>query len=131
MAKVQFNCRLEPEIVKWIDEQAEAQSEKQGKRVSQADIVTQLVLGQPFKVKPTKEHKAAAERRAADPLAAALERDDIDYMKPDELPSAGSIGAAVGRYIDEANRDLNRPPHMSVANWRAGRKPLLKPGEKK
>lgn len=96
--------------MRWIDEQAEAQTEKTGKRISQADIVTQLVLGQPFRVKPKREHRAAVERRNADPLAQALERDDIDYLKPDELPSAGSVG---------------------VADWRANRKPLLRPSEKK
>lgn len=110
MAKVQFNCRLDPEVVRWIDEQAEAQTEKLGKRISQADVVTQLVAGQPFRTKPTRVHKAAVARRAADPLAQVLERDDFDYINPDELPSAGSVG---------------------VTDWRAGRKPLLKPSEGK
>jgi len=47
------------------------------------------------KAKPrklSKKAQLAESRKAADPVAQQLGRDDIDYMNPDELPSAGSVG---------------------------------------
>jgi hypothetical protein len=60
--------------------------------------------------KPSKQAVQAESRKAADPIAQTLGREDIDYMNPDELPSAGSVGAP---------------------DWRANRKPLLKPKDRR
>ena len=49
--------------------------------------------------------------RASDPMAA--ERPDVEYGS-EELPSGGSVMA-----------------ERAIERWRAGRKPLMKPGEKK
>jgi len=48
MAKVQFNCRLDEEIAKWIADESERQS-AEGKKFSQADVITLLVGSAAFR----------------------------------------------------------------------------------
>lgn len=82
--------------------------------------------------KPRKQSRKAAAieaLKASDPMA--NQRPEIEYGS-DELPSGGSIVAAKIRSdIEVFKQDLNRPPEVAIADWRAERKPLLKPGGKK
>ena len=66
--------------------------------------------------KMSKKVQAAEARKASDPVAQNLGRTDIDYMNPDELPSAGSVGDAIQTDIWRAGRDFNRPPHVSTVD---------------
>lgn len=133
MAKVQFNCRLEESVVEWITEEAEKQSAKLGKFVSQADVITMLIGSAVFvasassQKKLSKKDRLIAELEASDPVGAA--RDDVE-LGNFELPRGGSIGAKIRTDVQIMNRDLNRPPEVSVADWRSGRKPLLRPKER-
>lgn len=43
MAKVQFNCRLESDIAKWIADEAARLTRARGTKYSQADVVARLV----------------------------------------------------------------------------------------
>lgn len=136
MAKVQFNCRLDEgvrdRIVAIANESGMSQAEVIECLVTQRDIKAaeatlaelpaKSVILQPRKV--SKKVKLAEERKAADPLAQALGRDDIDYMTPDELPSAGSVGV----HLDAVSENRGK---ASIETWRASRKPLLKPGGRK
>jgi len=74
-----------------------------------------------------REVVAAQKRKAEDPLSTVVDRNDIDYVNPDELPSGGSVASldAVGPLASDGRG------RASVENWRAGRKPLLKPSERK
>lgn len=63
MAKVQFNCRLDEDVVKWIAEEAERRSVN-GKKFSQADVVTVLV-GSAENVEPRKPPETKTEKTKA------------------------------------------------------------------
>ena len=78
--------------------------------------------GQPRK--PNKRETAIRERAAGDVVAQAAERDDIDYSDVESTPTthvatldAVSPTGPVGK--------------VSMENWRANRKPLLKPSARK
>lgn len=85
----------------------------------------------------SKKAQAAEARKAADPVAQNLGRDDIDYMNPDELPSAGSVGMnpSVGGQVLETtlHRDGTNT-HRHITDWRekrTARGPLLKQKDRK
>jgi hypothetical protein len=124
VAKVQFNCRLDEETRDRIVEIAESRGE------SQADVIALMIAALDMqtaqgRVQPRKLSKKAAHveaLRASDPMAD--ERPEIDYGNT-ELPNGGSV-SVVGAAIPTAQR-----PAASMGDWRAGRKPLLKPGDRK
>lgn len=104
--------------------------ERAGGVRSETDVVIELLrlglAGNVGKVAKRVVIEAQA-RKASDPLASVVERDDIDYTKPDELPSGGSVA-----YLDATGPSVaSGKGKVAMASWRAGRKPLLKPGEKK
>ena len=75
--------------------------------------------------KPSGRAVAVEVLRASDPMAA--ERPDVEYGSS-ELPSGGSV-------LDATSPSMNTKTPLfgkvSVEEWRRGRKPLLKPGDKK
>lgn len=128
MAKVQFNCRLEEDVAQYIADEATR------KGCSQADLITVWanrssvgMLSEPAPRKLSKKAQAVEARKASDPLAQNLGREDIDYTNPDELPSGGSVGVvdAVGPKLADGRGKV------TMETWRANRKPLLKPGDRK
>lgn len=56
-------------------------------------------------MKQSKRQQAIEARRASDPIARKMERTDIDYANPDELPTAPRIIAA-----DDPIRDIGKEP---------------------
>ena len=60
--------------------------------------------------------------KASDPLGA--DRPEIEYGSA-ELPSSGSVGV-----VGAAVPIQKAAPSKSMVDWRADRKPLLRPGEK-
>lgn len=79
---------------------------------------------QPRKLSKKAAHIAAL--KASDPVATVLERDDIEHGNM-ELPSSGSIAT-----VDVvANPVGSTQGKASVETWREGRKPLLKPKDKR
>jgi hypothetical protein len=130
--RVSLNCLISPETKATIDRLRCEHSQGEMVDVAVAAYCSpafqrSLTVGEPVAPKLSKKAQAAEARKAADPLAQALGRTDIDYMNPDELPSAGSVGF---------NRvPANLPPAIvddrPIQIWRANRKPLLKPGDAK
>lgn len=83
---------------------------------------TLLTNGVPKKA--SKQERAIRERAAGDLVAKAAEREDIDYSDVESTPTT-----------HVATLDAVAPAgpigKISVENWRANRKPLLKPKERK
>jgi hypothetical protein len=72
--------------------------------------------------KVSKRQKAIETLKASDPMAD--QRPDVEYGS-EELPSGGSVLDATGVSIKA------QVGKASLPTWRAGRKPLLKPKERK
>lgn len=136
MAKAQFNCRLDEDIAKWIAEESERQSEARGAKFSQADVVSLLVneeqnahevaaVSPPPKL--SKKARMIAELESIDPVGAA--REDVE-LGNFELPRGGSVSQGVSQGATGPNMSDGRGK-ASVETWRAGRKPIPKPGGKK
>ena len=131
--KVQFNCRLEELVAEWIATEAMLKSVELKRRISQADVIEMLV-GQvdaaavperDWKPKKVSKLEQVVRQRAEGDLSARLVgRDDVDYSDVESGPST--------HILDAVGVGLREPKgKISVAEWRAGRKPLMKPGEKK
>lgn len=134
MAKVQFNRRLEEATVEKINAEVERLSKLHGFVVSQGDVIELRFAGpivQSSKKLSKREQKIAA-IRAQDPMAD--HRPDIEYGS-DELPSAGSVARTVRHLPSDLQAGepvtILKGVVRSIPNWRAGRKPLLKPSERK
>lgn len=76
--------------------------------------------------KESKKARVIRERAESDVIAAAVGRGDIDYSDVESAPttyvaSLDAVGPASGGGSGK----------VALENWRANRKPLLKPGDKK
>ena len=82
--------------------------------------------------KPNKQAVHIEKLRALDPNA--HNRPDVEYGS-DELPSGGSVGVPLPPTPTPGQVPMSDVigghGKTSIRNWRAGRKPILKPGEKK
>lgn len=65
-------------------------------------------------------------RAASDTMAQVVGRDDIDHSDVESSPTTSVA------HLDAVGPSLgSRQGKASIQNWRANRKPLLKPGERK
>lgn len=124
--RVPFNCNIAPTTKELITDIQNETRESQGEVVDRA--VALLALGEesPLRVekKTRRKDRAVQERAQGDITAQLMGRADIDYSDVDSTPMThvGTLDVA-GPEAAGGNGKI------SMRQWRAGRKPLLKPKE--
>ena len=122
--RVPFNCFIAPPTKEAITGLQNKTRESQGEIVDRA--VALLTEGKVLPIsrakKPNKRETAIQERAAGDRTAQEAERQDIDYSDVESTPTT---------HVSQI--DNTRIPligRVALDDWRAKRKPLLKPKDK-
>jgi hypothetical protein len=104
------------------NETRESQGEVVDRALSVLAAITPEAESRPLK-KQNKRDAAIQQRASTDVIASVVERDDIDYSDIDSTPTTHVATLdAIG---------TNGPQgKVSLENWRAKRKPLLKPRDR-
>lgn len=125
--RVALNCLVAPSTKNRLNAIREETGESQGEIVDRAlsvlDAITPESEPEPTR-KSSRRTRAIKERAASDYIAQAAERKDIDYSDVDSTPTT-----------HVATLDAMAPTgpvgKVSIENWRANRRPLLKPKDRK
>jgi len=126
--RVAFACTIKPETKALILDGAQY-----GK--SQGEVIDDAVaafLGRPEASTPrstrktSKREKAIEERAASDVTAKAVGREDVDYSDTESTPTThvATLDATSPRAADGRGK-------LSIESWRANRKPILKPKDRR
>ena len=124
--RVPLNCLVAPETRSAINR---LRGEK-----SQGEFIDGLVVGSGMNLiidaprKQTKKERLLAELAALDPVGAA--REDVE-LGNFELPRGGSVSQPRTSLDAVAPLAGSQTGKASMETWRAGRKPLMKPKERK
>ena len=124
--RVPLNCFIAPPTKEAITGLQNKTRESQGEIVDRA--VALLTEGEVLPIsrakKPNNREKAIQERAAGDRTAQQVERNDIDYSDVDSTPTTHIATL-------DATAPVGGVGKISLETWRAKRKPLLKPKERK
>lgn len=122
--RVHLNCMVTPATLEWL----RAASLSQGEAVDFAVDVAKMAeaQGRLMPARRSRREREVAARAASDLTAQAVGRPEIDYSDIESTPMTHVATLdAVGPRVDFGRGKA------SVENWRAGRKPILKPGDKR
>lgn len=124
--RIPLNCLIAPATKEWLTGIQNKTGESQG------EIIDRFARQGVFTAEPQPRRKmsrretAIQERAASDQTAREVGRDNIDYSDVDSSPTTHVATLdAVGPKVSD------RVGKVTTENWRAGRKPLLKPSERK
>jgi hypothetical protein len=133
LMKIPRNYRISEEVDQLLKAEAARLSGEQGRKVSEADVIELAVIkwcAAPADVTVKRENRREREqeveaRAKSDLTARLVGREEIDYSDVESTPMTHVATLdAVGPVVGGMGK-------ASIENWRAGRKPLLKPGDKK
>lgn len=121
--RVPLNCFISPTTKEAITALQNTSKESQGEIVDRA--IALLTVGEELPVRPRKLTKGEAlvnERASGDLTAQAAERQDIDYRDVESAPTT---------HITTLKANVISPGTRSLQRWREGRKPIVKPKDRK